>query len=71
MQNSKFKNFKTYIREFGFDEYICCSGYLWLSLTNRQLKEVAQIAINEKGYKVDNEGNLKINQWIIRKELMI
>ena len=69
MKNNEFKNFLTIAQNDGMmSDFVQCSGWAWLALTDRQLQTVRKLAI-EQGFEPDADGKVTVGAWTISDDV--
>lgn len=67
MKTTEFKNFMANIERLGLESTeVQSAGYAWLALTYAQVEKVIQYAVEEKGYRPDKKGNIKIGAYTLK-----
>ena len=65
MKKAEFKNFMESIETLGIEsDAVQCAGYAWIALTDKQLSEVANYAM-ELGYEPNENGELRIGAYTL------
>lgn len=66
MQNKQFKMMYDRLTENIYDNEIQCAGYLWLSLTYKQVTKIRNLAIS-KGILPNENGTIVIGAWLLEE----
>lgn len=66
MKNNLFKEFLRYAEINGLlDPVLQCMGYMWINLTDRQVKVIRGLAITQ-GLTPDENGDIKCGNYILK-----